>query len=148
MDGRSKGEGGRFKFNCHLSPPSLCPVFPFSCPNIQDLQRYSWPGNVRELQHVEERACIVAERGRLRFDHLRDAPSLTPVAIATQTENRILTVTELRDREAQNIRAAVQQSKGKIYGDDGAAAMLGMRPTTIVSRLKALVIKNDRNEDV
>jgi len=98
---------------------------------------------VRELQHVLERACIVAERGRLRFDHLRDAPLLAPVAIAPQTENRILTVAELRDLEAQNIRAVLQHSDGKIYGDDGAAALLGMKPTTLVSRIKAIGVAFD-----
>ena len=117
--------------------------FKLTLANIQDLQRYSWPGNVRELQHVLERACIVAERGRLRFDHLRDAPLLAPVAIAPQTENRILTVAELRDLEAQNIRAALPHSDGKIYGDDGAAALLGMKPTTLVSRIKAIGVAFD-----
>lgn len=109
--------------------------------NIQDLQRYDWPGNVRELQHELERACIVSERGKLKFDHLRASTSPSE-AIPTHAEaEHILTDAELRDFEARNIAAALKRSQGKIYGDDGAAKLLGMKPTTLVSRIKALKIK-------
>ncbi len=109
--------------------------------NIQELQRYSWPGNVRELQHVLERACIVSERGRLKFDHLTEsAPAFTESAQPRAGE-RILTAAELRDLEIQNIRAALQRAGGKIYGNNGAAALLGMKPTTLTSRIKALGTK-------
>ncbi len=109
--------------------------------NIQELQRYSWPGNVRELQHVLERACIVSERGRLKFDQLTEsAPAFTESAQPRAGE-RILTAAELRDLEVQNIRAALQRAGGKIYGNNGAAALLGMKPTTLTSRIKALGIK-------
>ncbi len=81
--------------------------------NLQDLQRYSWPGNVRELQHVLERACIVSQRGRLTFDHLNQplpAPRAEP---APHTDERILTATELRDLEVQNIRLALARTRAK-----------------------------------
>jgi transcriptional regulator with GAF, ATPase, and Fis domain len=112
--------------------------FKLTMANIQDLQRYAWPGNVRELQHVLERACIVSERGRLRFDHLREAPPAPPPVNTPQAEERILTVSELRDLEVRNIQTALKHTNGKIYGDDGAAALLRMKPTTLVSRIKAL----------
>ena len=109
--------------------------------NVQELQRYQWPGNVRELQHALERACIVATDGRLRFelskDHLRRSESGKE---ATPTE-RILTELEIRELEANNIRAALAASRGKIYGMDGAAEKLGMKPTTLASRIKALGIR-------
>jgi transcriptional regulator with GAF, ATPase, and Fis domain len=106
--------------------------------NIQDLQRYDWPGNVRELQHELERACIVSDRGKLSFDHLRSGTSSSQPVETEQSDERILTAAELRDFEARNILAALERSKGKIYGDDGAAKILGMKPTTLVSRIKAL----------
>lgn len=112
------------------------PRFRLTMANIQDLQGYSWPGNVRELQHVLERACIVSEKGRLAFDHLREAEP-TPM-LAPRAEDRIFTVAELREIEGRNIQAALRRTQGKIYGDDGAAVLLGMKPTTLVSRIKAL----------
>lgn len=116
--------------------------FKLTLANIQDLQRYSWPGNVRELQHELERACIVSDRGKLKFNHLRESEA-SPTQIQDSTaESRILTVAELCDLEERNIRTALRQSNGKIYGDDGAAKLLGMKPTTLVSRIKALGIDN------
>lgn len=114
------------------------PRFRLTMANIQDLQGYSWPGNVRELQHVLERACIVSEKGRLSFDHLRKAEP-TPL-IVSRAEDRIFTVAELRELEGRNIQAALRRTQGKIYGDDGAAVLLGMKPTTLVSRIKALEV--------
>ena len=117
------------------------PVPRLTLANVQELQRYQWPGNVRELQHALERACIVATDGRLRFelskDHLRRSESGKE---ATPTE-RILTELEIRELEANNIRAALAASRGKIYGMDGAAEKLGMKPTTLASRIKALGIR-------
>jgi transcriptional regulator with GAF, ATPase, and Fis domain len=113
------------------------PKFKLTLASIQDLQRYSWPGNVRELQHVLERACIVSERGRLQFDHLRDTHSVPKIA-TSQPGEKILTNAELREMEASNLRAALKKSNGKIYGDDGAAAILGMKPTTLISRIKTM----------
>ncbi len=118
------------------------PRFRLTLANIQDLQRYSWPGNVRELQHVLERACIVSERGRLKFDHLRETNTSTSSVVTSHTIDRILTTSELRDLEVRNLRSALKQTKGKIYGADGAAALLGMKPTTLVSRIKSLGVES------
>jgi transcriptional regulator with GAF, ATPase, and Fis domain len=82
--------------------------------NLQDLQRYDWPGNVRELQHELERACIVSQRGKLKFHHLRASTSPSePIPTESETD-RILTAVELRDFEARNIAAAIKRSQGKI----------------------------------
>ncbi|MFO1065390.1 MAG: sigma 54-interacting transcriptional regulator [Pirellulales bacterium] len=109
--------------------------------NIQDLQRYSWPGNVRELQHVLERACIVSDRGRLNFEHLRESSPAPAQANTSQADERVLTITELRHLEIRNIQTALKRAGGKIYGANGAAALMGMKPTTLTSRIKALGIK-------
>ncbi len=115
------------------------PKLKLTMANIQDLQRYSWPGNVRELQHVLERACIVSERGKLKFDHLGEVTPAPAESTSSPPEDRILTAAELRDLEARNIRSALDRTAGKIYGDNGAAALLGMKPTTLSSRIKAWI---------
>ncbi|MBL8865812.1 MAG: sigma 54-interacting transcriptional regulator [Planctomycetia bacterium] len=108
---------------------------------VQTLQKYSWPGNVRELQHVIERAVITAEGGRLAIE----LPTASPPAgrappTPAHATNRILTDAELRRLEADNIRAALKQTKGKVSGAGGAAELLGMKPTTLASRIKSLGI--------
>jgi transcriptional regulator with GAF, ATPase, and Fis domain len=110
--------------------------------NIQQLQRYDWPGNVRELQHTLERACIVAADGRLRFDFPATPSKQQSERSESSTPQRILTDEELRTLEADNIRAALSQCHGKVYGPNGAAALLGVKPTTLNSRIKALGIRD------
>ena len=114
--------------------------------NVQQLQQYDWPGNVRELQHVLERALITAKSGKLQL-HLneegRKSESQTGSAHLSlpPTAEDILTVTELRKFEANNIRRALQSSGGKISGSGGAAEMLDIKPTTLASRIKSLGIE-------
>lgn len=110
--------------------------------NIQQLQRYDWPGNVRELQHTLERACIVAADGRLRFDFPATSSKPKSERSESPTPQRILTDEELRTFEAENIRAALSQCHGKVYGPNGAAALLGVKPTTLTSRIKSLGIRD------
>ncbi|MBI5131254.1 MAG: sigma 54-interacting transcriptional regulator [Rhodopseudomonas palustris] len=112
--------------------------------DVRKLMRYDWPGNVRELQNVIERATILAQNGRLRFDP-PDSPGpaqLTAGSSHQMPEPRpaVLTAAELRNLERQNIAAALRACGGKIFGNDGAAAMLEMTPTTLASRIKALGI--------
>src|SRR5690242_5296346 len=112
--------------------------------NVQALQRYPWPGNVRELQHVIERAAILSDGARLAIDlpaggedrPARPAPPAGPAA------DRVLTDAEVRKLEADNIRAALERANGKVSGPGGAAEMLGMKPTTLASRMKALGVSN------
>ena len=116
---------------------------------IQRLQRYDWPGNVRELQHVLERALITAPDGKLRFDLPNPAntgASASANDVAREPASappRVLTDAELRALEAENLRAALRAAKGKLYGPHGAAALLGVKPTTLASRLKALGISRE-----
>jgi transcriptional regulator with GAF, ATPase, and Fis domain len=106
--------------------------------NVQSLQRYDWPGNVRELQHVIERATITATGHRLTID-LPAAESAKPKStVVPANPERVLSDAEIRALEAENLRAALRAANGKIYGPDGAAALLGVKPTTLASRMKAL----------
>ncbi|HKE17552.1 MAG TPA: sigma 54-interacting transcriptional regulator, partial [Kofleriaceae bacterium] len=109
------------------------------------LQEYDWPGNVRELQNVIERAVILSRGVRLRLDMaLTDLPAAatapaTPPASA-DAQGVILTDRELRERERANLMNALERAGGHIYGPGGAAELLGVNPTTLASRLRALKI--------
>jgi formate hydrogenlyase transcriptional activator len=109
--------------------------------DVRRLSRYDWPGNVRELQNVIERAAILAQNGRLRID-LPDTPGPNPVpGGGRQNKNElpaVMTAAELRDLERSNILAALTACNGKVFGANGAAAMLDIKPTTLASRMKAL----------
>jgi len=116
--------------------------------NILGLQRYDWPGNIRELQNVIERSVITASNGRLRFDLPTDDPLKTPSPVDVQRSaetatiiGAILTDDEIRRQERENIFAALKRTKWKLSGEDGAAELLGIKPTTLASRMKKMGIK-------
>ena len=109
--------------------------------DIERLQRYSWPGNIRELQNVIERALITSRGADLNMD-LPDEPSLYEIPAAMPpTPGAILTDAQLRELESSNMRAALKASHGKLFGRSGAAELLGLKPTTLASRLKRLGIE-------
>jgi len=117
---------------------------------LRQLEAYSWPGNVRELQNALERARIVAAGGTLRFDGLGGAPSSTAekrrhrAETAVATPGSVKTREQLRDEERANLENALAACGGKVFGPDGAAKLLGMKPTTLASRLKALGVVRRR----
>lgn len=116
--------------------------------NVRQLQRYHWPGNIRELQNVIERAIIIGKKGkRLQFNLPNQAVNTDKVdqEPIAENESRIpFTETERQARDHANILAALQLANGKISGKDGAAESLGIRPTTLASRMKALGVKNPK----
>jgi transcriptional regulator with GAF, ATPase, and Fis domain len=123
----------------HLPLPTLTES------NLRVLRSYHWPGNVRELQNATERALILAQNGVLHFDlPVGDPhnPVFLPIdASADSGQSTILNEVELRLRERQNLAAALDKSRWKIHGRDGAAELLGLKPTTLVSRIKKLGLK-------
>ncbi|MHC5019592.1 MAG: sigma-54 interaction domain-containing protein [Planctomycetota bacterium] len=107
------------------------------------LTAYPWPGNVRELLNVLERAVITAQNGRLNLD--RALPGAGADAAATgNDEGVILSAEEMRDFERRNIERALAACDGQIAGAAGAAARLGMNPSTLASRLKSLGIERPK----
>lgn len=101
------------------------------------LQRYDWPGNVRELQNVIERGLITSPGRRLQID-LPEGGAPSPESESHRDEMLVLTDAELKERERQNMIRALKESRGRVYGPEGAARMLGIKPTTLVSRIKKL----------
>ncbi|CAH0648380.1 MULTISPECIES: sigma 54-interacting transcriptional regulator [Pseudomonas] len=105
------------------------------------LQRYSWPGNIRELQNVIERALITAQDNTLNIDLPDDgASSAGQHRLDAQGTAIILTDEQVRSLERENTQAALRACEGKLFGKDGAAQLLGLKPTTLASRLKRLQI--------
>ena len=116
--------------------------------HIIQLQGYDWPGNIRELQNVIERAAITAREGTLRFDlPEQDTASFEAAHVASQSEmtddeaNEILSYEELNRVERKNLVAALEKTNWKISGSGGAAELLGVKPTTLSSRLKAMGVQ-------
>jgi transcriptional regulator with GAF, ATPase, and Fis domain len=123
-------------------------IAPLSSEDIRRLKSYAWPGNVRELQNVIERAVITAESGQLNFDHaLPETASNGSAAKPSEHESTnadslpIRTAAEMIDMERENLRRALTATGWRISGEKGAARLLGMPPSTLNSRLKALDLK-------
>jgi len=113
--------------------------------NVKQLQSYSWKGNIRELQNVIERAIILSQGGVLQLD-LPGGETNTVVfnnapVDEQQSENVPYTETERIARDRKNILQALRLSNNKISGVGGAAELLGIKPTTLASRLKNMDIQ-------
>ena len=119
------------------SKPSLTPA------GIEALQNYDWPGNIRELRNVIERAVISALGGALEFDLLGNGPdpTLCKRADFNQVEPEYLTEQEIRRRERANVFAVLQKTSWRIKGPNGAAELLGVNPSTLISRIEKMGLK-------
>ncbi|HEX5221754.1 MAG TPA: sigma 54-interacting transcriptional regulator, partial [Verrucomicrobiae bacterium] len=121
-----------------------CPQPRLTRAAIVQLQSYDWPGNVRELRNVIERAVILARGGALQFD-LPGLPTAAPAPArptpSIQPGTKFLTEVEMLQRERDNLLAVLEQANWKIKGVDGAAELLGVKPTTLLSRMKKMGLK-------
>jgi transcriptional regulator with GAF, ATPase, and Fis domain len=111
---------------------------------MNGLERHDWPGNVRELQNVIERAVITARDGRLNLDRAlpETAKEMSAeAALSAKTPKRVRTAKELEELERANLVAALEATAWRVAGETGAAQLLGMKPTTLSSRIKALGIE-------
>jgi transcriptional regulator with GAF, ATPase, and Fis domain len=107
---------------------------------IDQLANYHWPGNVRELQNTVERAIILWQEGPLAFE-LPASPAQRDTGPAKATGNATLvTRDELKRREREAILNALKQTNGKVSGPSGAAELLGMKSSTLSSRIVSLGI--------
>jgi transcriptional regulator with GAF, ATPase, and Fis domain len=117
-----------------------CPRPRLTQGGIEVLLRYDWPGNVRELRNVIERAAIFAQGGTLDFD-LPVGPNSIPFHLQLSGALEYVTEAEIRRRERENIFAVLRKTGWKIKGVDGAAELLGMKPTTLMSRIEKMGLK-------
>lgn len=102
---------------------------------------------IRELQNVVERAVIGAKSGPLEFDLPKDSPTGRRASGAdAKSRSRasgILNYPELKQQERDNLLAALQATRWRISGPAGAAKLLGVRPTTLASKIKALGLREE-----
>jgi PAS domain S-box-containing protein len=123
------------------------PGAPLSEDDRRRLLAYEWPGNVRELANVIERAILTGRDGCLNLDRAlpdtgaRLRPERAPSASGAAP---VRTARELEELERANLLRALEATAWKVAGSDGAAALLGLSPSTLNSRMKALGLKRPR----
>jgi transcriptional regulator with GAF, ATPase, and Fis domain len=120
--------------------------------DLSELESYDWPGNVRELRNVLERAVIGTPHSapRLSLPPI-GAPSVGSHSAAggalrgefpvrPSRSKAVVPEADVRRFEKENLLAALEATGGRVYGRGGAADLLGVKPTTLASRLKKLGI--------
>jgi formate hydrogenlyase transcriptional activator len=93
---------------------------------MERLQEYAWPGNVRELRNVVERSMILSQGGTLQLALPDAGESVSDEALA------------LDEVQRRHIRRILDMTSGRISGPGGAADLLGLKPTTLRSRMERL----------
>lgn len=127
-----------------LSAPSRDPrtqAIRVSEGDIKRLKAYDWPGNVRELQNVLERAVILARGDRLMLDLPVPRTDGEDQVADDLSRRAVRTESDRRAADRADIEAALKVSGGKVSGPGGAATILGLKPTTLTSRMKSLGIR-------
>jgi DNA-binding NtrC family response regulator len=104
--------------------------------DLDALRRYHWPGNVRELRNVVERSMILTSGTELR----PELPESDVQGDSTQ-RSRLL-----RDVEHAHIVQVLKSTRGRIRGKNGAAEILGLKPTTLYSLMQRLGIERERRD--
>ena len=102
--------------------------------SLRELQSYAWPGNVRELRNVIERAIILATGPQLVVSAPK--PSSRPLPKGAMT---------LAVLEADHIRSVLESTNWRVRGPGGAAERLGLKPTTLESRMARLGIERKKS---
>lgn len=114
---------------------------------VDSLKRHHWPGNIRELKNVIERAVILSKGTRARLDLAMPSDSRTaePVESTLTVDSDFVTDAEIRELEKTNMIAALRHVNWRIWGDDGAAELLGLKPSTLTYRMKVFGIRKDES---
>ena len=115
-----------------------------SSQTMQALCEYQWPGNIRELQNVIERSVILSSGSSLNVAvaELRPRAMRLPAkeAVPAKSTRRTPVRSILADVDRNQIIRALEETGGRIGGADGAAARLGLKRTTFITRMKKLDI--------
>jgi len=120
------------------------PLMTLTRAQANSLQDYNWPGNVRELKNVIERAVILSPGNVLRLD--LSMPNVSAPRQAAQLpvpprNEDVLTEQEMREFQKKNLLEALKRTNWRVSGPEGAAELLGVRPTTLADRIRTLGIR-------
>ena len=107
---------------------------------LQLLQSYPWPGNIRELQNIIERSVIVCETEIFTVDE----SWLSQPPLDTRSGDQLFLSEKVAATERETIEEALRESQGRISGPSGAAAKLGIAPSTLDSKIRSLKINKNR----
>ena len=103
---------------------------------VERLSSYGWPGNVRELENIVERAVILCGGRTIGREHVQvESREMRPGGGSGGA------IRPLQDMEREHIIAALRETGGKVSGSGGAADLLGLKPSTLDSRMKKLGIR-------
>jgi transcriptional regulator with GAF, ATPase, and Fis domain len=106
------------------------PIEAIAKSSLQALQSYGWPGNVRELRNLIERSVILATGPTLKIELPDGAASAAPRSLAT-----------LAEAEREHVLRVLESAAWRIRGPGGAAEVLGLKPSTLESRMAKLGIR-------
>lgn len=104
---------------------------------LKSLLNYNWPGNIRELENIMERSIILT-----KGDTINEIPLPLPITMNTP-EKDIWQNKTIEENERLHILNVLNKCNGRIRGDDGAAKILGVPPTTLASKMLKLGIKRN-----
>jgi transcriptional regulator with GAF, ATPase, and Fis domain len=111
---------------------------------VEELRKYDWPGNVRELKNVIERAVILSRGGPLRIylpgNDAATSPVVEEAANDAGDERAWLTEDEMKERQRDNLIAALDAADWRVSGSGGAAELLGLKPSTLTDRMRSMGI--------
>ena len=112
---------------------------------VESLQRQRWPGNIRELKNVIERAVILSKGSRARLDLTMPGSPSESALVENSMGDQASFVTDavIREQEKANMLALLRHANWRIWGSDGAAELLGLKPSTLAYRMKVFGIRKD-----
>jgi DNA-binding NtrC family response regulator len=106
---------------------------------MQQFMSYSWPGNIRELEHLIARSILLS-KGKM-IEEMFMLPSLQDKNSSVTSQET--TIKSIEENERDHILLVLKKCKGKIWGQGGAAELLGIPPTTLQSKVKKLGIRKE-----
>lgn len=122
-------------FTQHYAARMKKPIESIPAPTLEALSRYAWPGNIRELENLIERAVILTQGTQLQVP-LQELKLEARLVAAPSTT--------LQDAEREQILRVLREAQWVIGGPDGAAARLGLKRTTLTSKIKKLGLSRPR----